>query len=136
MVSLFFLPIFEKANLVDNPWRCDQQILWLTAWLRQTLDLQITAPGSLPARCNQPAELLGMDLRNANSMIPPNPTTKKAAKPGNPMRAINPGAIEDLKERSTIQPFDRERAPAVITPWATIFTIIGKITISRIRLRG
>ncbi|KAE9553817.1 hypothetical protein FO519_002987 [Halicephalobus sp. NKZ332] len=117
--------VLKVLYLYDNPWRCDHQILWLTTWLRQTLDLQITAPGSLPARCNQPPELLGMDLRNANSMISTNaPPIKKAAKPGNSMRAINSGVIEDLGTKSTLQPFDRERAAIAITPWATIFTII------------
>uniref|UniRef100_A0A914Y119 Uncharacterized protein n=1 Tax=Panagrolaimus superbus TaxID=310955 RepID=A0A914Y119_9BILA len=130
-----FFDTFEKSMesvlkvlyLYDNPWRCDHQIVWLAKWLRQTLDLQITAPGNLPARCTQPPELSGIDLRNAEPMIHVTltTTTKKAVKPGYPMRAINTNSIEDWSSHTTYNPYERnEQAPVATNPLSTIITII------------
>uniref|UniRef100_A0AC34RQ71 Uncharacterized protein n=1 Tax=Panagrolaimus sp. JU765 TaxID=591449 RepID=A0AC34RQ71_9BILA len=124
--------VLKVLYLYDNPWHCDHQILWLTTWLRQSLDLQITAPGNAPARCIQPSELMGIDLRNADSMIQAiTITTKKPVKPGSPMRAINAGNIDDWNNfKSTLQPIDRETAPVVVTPWTTtVIIIIGIIVL-------
>lgn len=83
----------------------------------------------MPARCTQPPELTGIDLRNAEPMIHValTTTTKKSVKPGLPMRAINTNSIEDWSSHTTYIPYDRnEHAPVATSPLSTIIILIGK----------
>lgn len=74
--------------------------------------------------------MTGIDLRNAESMIHVTltTTTKKMAKPGYPMRAINTNAIiEDWGAHTTFSPYDEnEHALVATSPLSTIIILIGK----------
>lgn len=39
-----------KIAILDNPWRCDKDLMWLRKWLRENGDVRITASGAHTAR--------------------------------------------------------------------------------------